>query len=1769
MSRIAKRIIAATAILLVGSIICTTLYCNRLTAEAEGYSTLPGIETINNKNNSNNPFVIIEVVADKNDARFGYLISGEEPIKNGKALNDLPSKEERTEAMNAFVSSAQNDDVNALIADGAFSLAGGYYEVTDASSSTGSTFLSGYFAYDPNGNYVHKTSSELYRLYDVSKDDAGIQRFSKYLDADFEGDNSVTLSFSYIESAADKNIIYNGENYRIYYSYNIPSQNGIVYLDTVGTDERGRLNLSEKKDLRVYTVTSKASGAKVYNYYGTFRKESDGFGQYIRTIDGEYFDINYLAKDKYAFVTFEESEMGGDYVIADVADVSGNNEGNFGGFGINVHYEPNDSGEYVLNQDTVNVFEYVPLDQREDYIAHQDNSNFYYESYYKYVPTYSNTGTGEKVYYVNGIVNNADWFKTKVMDVPTSELSSFYIDLRTMTMEEFNAASNLDADLVYFAGGDYSTLVKDEKKQEVLDAVNSRKLPVVIEKSFANQGGNNASLLSELSLAGISSGSYVNNSVYVYDDSVESFYSGFCRKIDAPSGYSVDNDNVAWGYSEVYKEIELENKLRSVAKENILVNSGVSKATALRYIINNAGQRITTKKEISVLEIEPCYSFNRYYSEDELKQVYTSGQSSGKVDELQHEILDTTRISKWINQTSKQDVTTKLTQTYTKEFIGKIEDLNTEYDLIYIGLDTTTMNTEVSSISGNKKLKTNVTLYNDPNLKGIIYSHYGDKLQASDGILSWEEGYSSLIDNSYRMSGNDITLEKFNDLTDYIKAGYALVLDDNFFSYDKDGNITGVNANVTLGKNNVQKFTTGYRKVSDGEIYAGNYGCDSEEIYEETNGDGNYDLISVTTYKYNKLQYGNYSVDKESYVGDGEGDYRREKNSSYGTDYHYVYAGIGKGDYKVTFKKGWGYYYPDSAKEYVLNANGTGQYKLMTKDKPETMKYVGYGNGNYVKYYSRGGSENGVLGENSYMAQLAAFVLGSTGNVENPNERYIDRNVFIRSDIEGNNSKVVNNFKTYLNLSKLNITVLEKPVEYSNPKDKNGVYHPVYNSSDTFRFSVELKNDAAIGLDSTTYDVHLYLDLNADGRYSEKDEDLAENIYVTNKSLGRLENPSERSIVDKEGNLTGKSEKFYSLKAGYTYVIEMKVQSGYVGMLPWKLEFTQNPKQDLSQVSSASQRLRLLEESRLVRKSITGYTAIQVPSNTRETIKVLQITGSKYNSNDRYYNNAELKNTLDLEHDSGVQDQVAKVQDFNIIIKTITAQDLIDVSEVVSENCTKYDDEGKEIVLKKLVMSGSVATQAEYYDYLKQYDMLILGFSDIYDFTGDKNSSHLNQRNQNAANALAQYIESGCSVLFTHDTTSRFNFDYLDINNNNKFDGSNYSKETYIWGYAFNKYVRTVVGMDRYNVLGGSTVYDYLAKPGDTTADNATGSRELLSHGYTDLEIDSRYGGKNSNNYYNTSRNAAKHNSVTYYDGKYPNNDDYYITQVNSGQITEYPFNLDLKEGEKLPIALTHYQYYQLNLDTNSKDDIDNDDIVVWYCISDVQGNSLDDVYQMNPNDVRNTYYIYTKGNVTYSGVGNSPINTDEKKGDVRELQLFINTMVAAYRAGVHPPAIIYHDADSNVPIDTVYVPYDSNFYIQDDEKNTGFIDKSDNVVLYFEITDSSFTLGTKWLEHKIEITKYSYDEENGKLKKSTAPLTDAEIYEKDLITTAPDILSPNKTYALVIDKADLALAGNVVPYVSINIGARTWYSKGGATSSSEWGEYALQIRRVDLFDLE
>ncbi len=166
----------------------------------------------------------------------------------------------------------------------------------------------------------------------------------------------------------------------------------------------------------------------------------------------------------------------------------------------------------------------------------------------------------------------------------------------------------------------------------------------------------------------------------------------------------------------------------------------------------------------------------------------------------------------------------------------------------------------------------------------------------------------------------------------------------------------------------------------------------------------------------------------------------------------------------------------------------------------------------------------------------------------------------------------------------------------------------------------------------------------------------------------------------------------------------------------------------------------------------------------------------------------------------------------------------------------------------------------------KTYNMIIFGFADIYGGADIKNEA--------MADDIKEFINTGQSVMFTHDNLT-FRVD-----------------QSSGWARNFTRYFRDFVGQDMYS--DG----DY-PNPGYVTL------------GFSDMAIEraNGQGFKVSNN----------------------------VFAFNDGIMTNYPYALikggvdnvyDMTYGERLlNVAKTHYQYYQL--------DLNNEEVVVWYTLAD------------------------------------------------------------------------------------------------------------------------------------------------------------------------------------------------------------------------------------------
>ena len=158
------------------------------------------------------------------------------------------------------------------------------------------------------------------------------------------------------------------------------------------------------------------------------------------------------------------------------------------------------------------------------------------------------------------------------------------------------------------------------------------------------------------------------------------------------------------------------------------------------------------------------------------------------------------------------------------------------------------------------------------------------------------------------------------------------------------------------------------------------------------------------------------------------------------------------------------------------------------------------------------------------------------------------------------------------------------------------------------------------------------------------------------------------------------------------------------------------------------------------------------------------------------------------------------------------------------------------------------------------------------------------------------------------------------------------------------------------------------------------------------------------------------------------------IQNVNKGKVSSYPFDMSKDESHGLVgVTTTHMQQYRLDLDhtndpaplVDGKMSNITDDTIVWYNLANTDNNYL---YNFQKGDSANNYYIYTKGNITYTGVGHSSVS------QASEIRLFINTMIASYRPAEGTPYIKVTNSDIRTSGDTTTV------YFDESTGNTGII---------------------------------------------------------------------------------------------------------------------------------
>jgi hypothetical protein len=568
----------------------------------------------------------------------------------------------------------------------------------------------------------------------------------------------------------------------------------------------------------------------------------------------------------------------------------------------------------------------------------------------------------------------------------------------------------------------------------------------------------------------------------------------------------------------------------------------------------------------------------------------------------------------------------------------------------------------------------------------------------------------------------------------------------------------------------------------------------------------------------------------------------------------------------------------------------------------------------------------------------------------------------------------------------------------------------------SFDFSIENSGSADA---NATFDCILYADYNADGRYSSTTECIGANDFSITL------NGVKQEVKSRTEN--GTTYYYYELSTnnnGSKYHLEYELSSDYVGVIPIKIK-----------VSQSNNAYRYASEERyFYRENTQG----------KVKIRVLQImpTGG-----------AQQFDMGQLDETSAFYRYLHALEDYDISIDSMTA-----------------------------------AAYAEMYDtnpnFLDEYDMLVLGFADCYNFL--QVSGYNEAATIKAYQGIEEFIDSGKSVLFTHDTTSyRVNPDENAANKNNK-------KSAGEWGLVLNYLLPQDVGFDRYGVNESLLLragINNLSSEDNTTTYNVSGYQSLRTAKNSSILTKDTYTA--SELFQLIVKEAEANNKDVAYK---PNSDKKTLVSevqgqssvainrnagltggllnvnnakielpttnttelLNEGQILIYPYNIldEIKKNDNLmTVATTHGQYYQIDMNEDADGDGESD-ITVWLSLA-------GDSYDFAQRDARNNYYIYTKGNVTYSGVGHWNMDSyyDATNGSNElEIKLYINTMVVAYQAGAHAPTVTLTGED-DTELGVIYVGVDS--LISESGKVTGVtqVDTGSEKV-YFTVKDTNNASG-------------------------------------------------------------------------------------------------------------
>lgn len=489
------------------------------------------------------------------------------------------------------------------------------------------------------------------------------------------------------------------------------------------------------------------------------------------------------------------------------------------------------------------------------------------------------------------------------------------------------------------------------------------------------------------------------------------------------------------------------------------------------------------------------------------------------------------------------------------------------------------------------------------------------------------------------------------------------------------------------------------------------------------------------------------------------------------------------------------------------------------------------------------------------------------------------------------------------------------------------------------------------------------------------------------------------------------AEPYYNEKDG-TIQVGMKNgkwPTGIEGLIAWKLEAVSknNPGNRWEHV---------------------GYSAFK-----QSQVKDVYVLWVKTNNTTLDFDNMVAR------YDGKLNGSTDVIPEYNIIVDTIKYDQF--VKNWNNQNVDQYTKANSLLKVGKL--NNYEKRRSNNQSNGTEYNMIVFGYCDSY--------AGLDINNINCLKNIDYFVHTAKnSLLFAHDNASyitTFNY-YLSngkVVNDLRKDTTNFARYT-------TSYMRGMLGMDVYGASYSALAFDKNLEESNPDAKNG-----LLSWLYTyDQSLVNARSYLGIDNIANptqeeqsalrgiTNGQLFRYSTQSDYDFPYRNNEGTgsalgkkgfdgswittkHIEATNKGQINIYPFNI----GDEIDLsAVTHFQYTRLNLE--------DDDTTVWYTLSGANGNSQ--LYNVEKGDGSNNFYIYSKGNITYTGAGHQKISEDSL-----ETKLFVNTVIAAIKVGDFAPDVIFPDATTVNGKDVIY----------------GY-DTEDKLTVTYKATDYGYVAGEK-----------------------------------------------------------------------------------------------------------